>query len=166
MANIQFTRRNFIKTAALSSATALLPVKKLFPFFNYEAKIGLQLYSVGKQIEADFKGTMHKVANTGFAGIESYALPENLTVELAAKVLKETGLKVFSMHSEIPDGKLYDETLKNAELYGCDTVVYHGWPQVEKYKNTEALKHMVEVNNKISEVFEFKGMHFGLHNHW
>jgi sugar phosphate isomerase/epimerase len=56
--------------------------------------------------------------------------------------------------------------LKMAEAYGCDRMVYHGWPQDGKYKNLDAIKHTVEVYNEVSASLKADGLRFGLHNHW
>jgi hypothetical protein len=40
-------------------------------------KIALQLYTVRKAIESDFEGTMRKVADVGFLGVETYTLPSS-----------------------------------------------------------------------------------------
>lgn len=163
-----YSRKDFLKLVGLGAAAMALPISNMdiFSKSKYKPKIGLQLYSVRKQIEKDFEGTMKKVADSGYLGIESYTLPANLTLNHAAKVFKDLGLQVFSMHSELPEGENRDLALKMADAYKCDHLVYHGWPQADKYKDLDATKHMVEVYNKAAAFLKTKGIHFGLHNHW
>ena len=161
-----FTRREFLKIAALGSVALSLPAIDLFSKSKYTAKIGLQLYTVRNEIEKDFKETMRKVADTGFVGIESYALPDNITLEYAGRVFKDLGLQVIGMHTELPFGSARDTILKTADIYNSDRVIYAGWPENNKYKTVDSSKHMVDVYNEAAAFLKKKGLKFGLHNHW
>jgi sugar phosphate isomerase/epimerase len=136
------------------------------PSSRYRAKIGLQLYTVRKAIEQDFEGTLKKIADIGFVGIEYYPLPENITAEHAAKVFKDMKLVVLGMHTPLPAGDQRDAVVRMAEAFNCDRVIYPGWPQGEKYKNVEATKHTAETYNEAAAFLKTKGLMFGLHNHW
>jgi|YelNatPaOPRAMG01_1025707.scaffolds.fasta_scaffold00364_26 sugar phosphate isomerase/epimerase len=166
MANIKYSRRNFLKLAGMGTAALTLPGFDFFSNLKYEAKIGLQLYTIRKAIENDFDNAVRKVADIGYLGIETYALPENVTLEHAAKVFNQVGLKIFSMHSELPVGADRDKALRMADAYKCNTIVYHGWPEGDKYKNEDNLKHTAEVYDEIADFLKSKGLKFGLHNHW
>jgi sugar phosphate isomerase/epimerase len=130
------------------------------------ASLGFQLYTVRKQIENDLEGTMRKIAGMGYVGVETYALPENLTLATAAKVFKKCGLKVFGMHTDLPVGKQRESVLKMADAYQCDHVVYAGWPQGDKYKDLDATKRTAELYDETAVYLKSKGLRFGLHNHW
>jgi sugar phosphate isomerase/epimerase len=167
MKNSNYSRRDFLKLAGMGTAAMALPgFRFLRSPDDYRAKIGLQLYTVRNAIVGDFEGTMRKVADTGYLGIESYTLPDNITIERAAKVFRKLGLEVFSMHSELPVGANRDLALKMADAYKCDTVVYHGWPEGDKYKNGKNIEHMVQVHNEIATFLKSNGLRYGLHNHW
>ena len=163
-----YSRKDFLKILGLGAAALALPIPNMDIFANskYKPKIGLQLYTVRKQIEKDFEATMKKVAESGYLGIESYTLPASVTLEHAATVFKGLSLEVFSMHSELPVGKDIDLALKMADVYHCNHLVYHGWPQADKYKDIDSTKHMVEVYNDTATFLKTKGISFGLHNHW
>lgn len=130
------------------------------------ASLGFQLYTVRHQVETDLEGTIRKIAGMGYVGVETYALPPNLTLANAAKIFKECGLKVFSMHTELPVGKQQEDVLRMADAYQCDRVVYAGWPQGDKYKDLEAIQRTVHLYDEIAVYLKSKGLHFGLHNHW
>jgi sugar phosphate isomerase/epimerase len=147
--------------AALTFSGPDLPEKKKSPAF-----LGFQLYTVRKQIETDLEGTMLKVAKMGYVGVETYALPANLTLTAAAKVFKQCGLKVFGMHTDLPIGTQRESVLKMADAYHCDHVVYAGWPQGDKYKDLDATKRTAELYNETAAYLKSRGLHFGLHNHW
>lgn len=161
-----YSRKDFLKLMGLGAAALTLPGLNVFANSKYKPQIGIQLYTVRKEIEKDFDGTIKKIADLGYSGIETYSLPSNLTLDYAAKVFNELGLKIFSMHSELPVGVNRDAALKMADTYKCDHLIYAGWPQGDKYKDMDAIKHMVDVFNETAVFFKTKGIYFGLHNHW
>lgn len=127
---------------------------------------GFQLYSVREQIATDLEGTMRTLAEIGYVGVETYALPEGLTLRGAAKVFKDCGLNVFGMHTELPEESQRENILKMADAYQCDRVVYAGWPEGEKYKNMDAIRKTAEMYDEIAVYLKSRGLRFGLHNHW
>lgn len=166
MEKTNYSRRDFIKTVGLGAATLSFLNYDVFGKVVSPAKIGFQLYSIRKQIEKDFEGTMKRVADMGYYGVETYFLPESISLERAAKVFRSVGLEVTSMHSEIPVDKNREIALKTADAYKCDRVVYAGWPAGDKYKNLDAIKHTAEIYNECASFLKTKGLKFGLHNHW
>jgi sugar phosphate isomerase/epimerase len=166
MKSDHYTRRDFMTllgmgAAALASSGPDLPEKK-----KTIASLGFQLYTVRKQIEMDLEGTMRKVAGMGYVGVETYALPSNLTLANAAKIFKECELKVFGMHTELPAGDQREIVLRMADAYKCDHVVYAGWPQGDKYKDLDATKRTAELYDETAAYLKSRGLRFGLHNHW
>lgn len=161
-----FSRRNFLKVLGLGTAALALPGFDLLKEKKYVANIGIQLYTVRREIEKDFEGTMSKIAQMGYKGVETYALPAGITLERGAKVFRDAGLKVFGMHTELPVGAQRDQVLRFADAYKCDRVIYAGWPAEEKYKNADAIKHTADIYNETASFLKTKGLHFGLHNHW
>jgi sugar phosphate isomerase/epimerase len=162
-----YSRKDFLKLMGLGAAAMALPNLDVFANSKYKPKIGLQLYSVRRQIEHDFESSMKKVADFGYFGIETYTLPANITLERASKVFNDLGLKVFSMHAaDLPIGDFREAALKMADAYKCDHLVYPGWPQSDKYKTLDNMKHTVDIYDETAEFFKKKGIHFGLHNHW
>ena len=161
-----FTRRSFLRTVGLSAAAGFFSSAFVPVIARTKAKIGIQLYTVRKNIETDFDATMKKVAEMGYLGIETYALPETVTLDHASKVFKELGLKVFSMHVDMPLGDKRDIALKQADAYQCDRMVFAGWPEGEKYKDLDTLKHTMEDYNAVTGFMKSRGIRFGLHNHW
>ncbi len=166
MPGIDYSRRSLLKSLAAGTVALVLPRLDLFASPGYRPKIGLQLYTIRKQIDQDFDGTIRKIAQIGFEGIETFALPVNVTLEHAAKVFREAGLEIIGMHTELPAGDKKEAVLKMADAYKCDLAIYPGWPQGDKYKDTAATQHMVEVYDEASAFLKSHGLRFGLHNHW
>ena len=181
MTTTETSRRDFLKILGVGVGSLALSDFKLLAAdaSPYKPKLGIQLYTVRRAIEKDFEGTMSRIADMGFKGVEYYPLPENITAEHAGKVCKELGLEVLGMHTPLPIGEDRDKAVKTADALNCKRVIYPGWPKgvkptdpdvtergMEIFKNTEALKRTVEQYNEIAAFMKTKGLRFGLHNHW
>jgi sugar phosphate isomerase/epimerase len=161
-----YTRKEFLKLISLGAAALSFPASNVFADPSYKPKIGIQLYTVRKEIEKYFESSIRKVADIGYNGVETYFLPAEISLERASRVIKDLGLTIFAMHAELPVNENRDAALKMADAYKCDLIVYHGWPPDDKYKNTDKLKHTAEVYNETASFLKSKGLRFGLHNHW
>jgi sugar phosphate isomerase/epimerase len=166
MLRSDYSRRDFIRMMTLGGAVLTIPGCRIFQNEQYVAKIGIQLYTVRKAIEQDFNTTIRKIADMGYVGVETYFLPEHIPLEVAGKSLKEAGLEILGCHCNLPVGNDRTMTLKMAETYQSNRMIYHGWPQDKKYKNLDAMKSTVELYNEISVSLKTDGLSFGLHNHW
>ncbi|MDZ7722995.1 MAG: TIM barrel protein [candidate division KSB1 bacterium] len=164
---MQLDRRSFLKTTGAAAALTLggircatrQPEAKLPP-------LGIQLYTVRDAIAEDFQGTLTKIADMGYAGVETYFFPEEITLKQAGDLLNSLELPVCAMHTEIPEGDQKDLILRMAEAYQSDRLVWHGWPQSGLYASMDAMKETVERYNKASQWAKDNGLKFGMHNHW
>lgn len=161
-----YSRRDFIKLMGFSAAALALPGFDFFKEKNRLAKMGIQLYTIRREIEKDFEATIRKVAEIGYVGVETYALPSNITLENAAKVFKSNGLKIFSMHTGMPEGEEKDSIVRMADIYQCGRVVFAGYPENDKYKDLDTIKRTAERYNEAAAFLKTRGLKFGLHNHW
>jgi sugar phosphate isomerase/epimerase len=109
---------------------------------------------------------MKKNSDMGYIGIETYFLPENITLKYASKIFKQVGLQVLGMHIELPVGDKRDNVLRMAEAYECERAIYHGWPEGDKYKTLDFTKRTANSYNEASAFLKLNGLKFGLHNHW
>ena len=169
MESQDYTRRKFLKTLGLGAAALSLPGFKLFGNHvsdTYEANIGLQLFTIRKQIEKDLTGTISQIAKMGFIGIETCPLPENIEMKNAAKTYKDNGLKIIAMHNPLPVGDEKDKALKMADTYQCDRLIFAGWPENEKYKDLDTIKRTANTYNEAAAFLKSYNIKFGLHNHW
>lgn len=71
-------------------------------------KIGLQLYTLREELEQDFEGTLRKVAELGYAGVEFFNF-FGRTAEEVKELLRETGLVALGAH------RPYDAMLNDTE---------------------------------------------------
>ena len=175
MTPTQQTRRDFLK--AMGAGAVALAVPGCRPVAEEQtldqpneeqpvAQIGLQLWTLRKEIEQDLAGTLQRVAEMGYAGVETAFFPEEVTLEQAGKLLRDLDLPVFAAHAEIPVGKHRDAMLAMAEAYDCDRMVWHGWPEDERYQTMDGIKRLAEIYNEALVFAQSNGLHFGLHNHW
>ena len=65
-------------------------------------KIGLQLYSVREDMQKDFEGTLKKVKEMGYDGVEFAGLYGKTAAEVKA-ICKEVGLVPISAHIPFVD---------------------------------------------------------------
>lgn len=61
-------------------------------------QIGLQLYTVREHLERDFEGTLRKVAELGYQGVE-FAGFYDRSAEQVQEILRETGLTAIGAHT-------------------------------------------------------------------
>ena len=164
--NNQFSRRNFLVLggsaalgAALPGAAHALPVTDV-------PKTALQLYTVRNDIAKDMIGTFHKLSSIGVKVVETAFWPENVTLQQAAKSLKDAGLSVCSSHTEIPVGDKKEGVFKIAEAFNTKRVIWHGWPEDKRYSSLDGTKELIDIYNEAGAVAKANGLQFGLHNHW
>ncbi|MEM6345659.1 MAG: sugar phosphate isomerase/epimerase [Bacteroidota bacterium] len=172
------TRRKFIQTASLGAIgvglAACTPVtQEKEPVLQENniapllPQIGLQLWTVRESITQDVYATLDQLAAIGFKGVETAFWPEGLSLQTAAEALKQAGLSVFSIHCELPlDAERQDQFLEMAEVYACDTLVWHGWPEDARYASTDGLKALEEEFQQCAEFAAKYGKQLGFHNHW
>ncbi len=157
------SRRKFIKHICLGSFALSIPHINI-P--NIELpRIGIQLYTVRKQLNKNFYNTIKRIAEIGFYGVETYTLPSNISLNKAADIIKSFNLQVVAMHSDLPIDKQRESALKMAEVYNSRIIIYHGWPDDGKY-NKNQISKTIDLYNEISYFLKSKGLIFGLHNHW
>ena len=174
-----YSRKEFLKLLGIS-ATSMAFTRFKFPDeADYIPNIGFQLYSVRYELEKDFDATIRKVADMGYLGVEMYPLPPSVTAEHAVKVLKDAGLNIFSMHTDLPVGDEREKILKLADVYNCRHIVYPGWPaglsnaDPNLFKQTDAIfdtvekiKQRADTYSGIADFFTKRDLKFGVHNHW
>ena len=140
-------------------------------------KVGLQLYSLGKELTQDVPGGLKKVAEIGYSTAElaGYGGGKFYGAELAEfkKMVADAGLKVTGSHVNPPvrkyttenKGELADFWKKAVEDHaklGVITLVQPGQPSIES--NDDA-KIVCEVFNQAGEIAKAAGIKWGYHNH-
>lgn len=189
---METTRRKFImKTAAAVAAGLVLPQ---FLSGNPDnasiKKFGVQLFSIPKLVEADFAGTMAKIAAAGYKEIEFYGPYEfsaksdidrwqnvvtslgfsgsgfyGKSVKEVKKILNDNGLSASSLHTGM--GTLQDDTAlaklaEAAKELGAKYVVL---PSAPTQPDLAAYTKQAEEFNTIGKNAKKNGVRFAYHNH-
>ncbi len=126
--------------------------------------IAIQLYSVREDMEKDFYGTLKKVKEAGYDGVEFAGLfgekPEDVK-----KALKELELVPVSAHVPYYDMLSDPEnTLKDYKEIGCEYVAVPYLTE-ECRPGTDGFKDTVEGIRKIGEAAKKLGLQLLYHNH-
>ncbi|MCX7983995.1 MAG: TIM barrel protein [Bacteroidetes bacterium] len=133
---------------------------------HHQPTVALQLYSLRRELEKDFIGTLETLVSLGIQQVETYPLPESIELESARRIFQSMGLSVIGMHVDYPMGRTsIEEVLRMSDAFRCSTVIYSGWPEAGKYES-ETLLHTIEHFDAASQLLESYGMEFVLHNHW
>jgi sugar phosphate isomerase/epimerase len=127
--------------------------------------IGLQLYSVRKDAEADLPGVLKAVADMGYDGVE-FAGYYGWSAQDIRKMLDDTGLKVCGAHVGL-DTLLGDQLAASIEFHkaiGNQFLIVPGLG--EQYRNSAAAwRNTAGIFNEISAKLRPQDLWTGYHNH-
>lgn len=130
-------------------------------------QIGVQLYSVREQLAQDFVGTMKRVAEIGFAGVETAFFNENIKPKEAKQLFDDLGLKVIAAHCPLPLGEQLEPTIALLDELDCYKAIWHGWPEDSRYQTLDGIRELAAQYEEASFNCHLYGSFtFGLHNHW
>jgi sugar phosphate isomerase/epimerase len=127
-------------------------------------QVALQLYTVRDETQHDFAGTVRRVAQIGYSGVE-FAGYGNLTSQEMSALLTETGLRAVSTHLGL--NALQDQQLDAAMRYcldiGCSFIVLPSLPQESRTR--EGIQALAPRLNTIGQRCQEHGITFAYHNH-
>ena len=127
------------------------------------APISVQLYSVREEAARDFPGTLKKIADIGYAGVE-FAGFHGLTPAEVKKIVDKLGLKVSSSHMAMPSAENVKELIETAKTLGFTDIVTGLGP--DDFATIEKTRASIEVFKKAAALLKGTGMRLGVHNHW
>jgi sugar phosphate isomerase/epimerase len=129
----------------------------------YDFPIALQLYSVRTDMEADFEGTLKKVKEFGYDGVEFAGLHGKTAAEVK-KMCDEIGLVPISAHVPYSELLKGEETFKAYAEIGCKYIVIP-WIGAEYLAGGENNAEFIENVKKFGELANANGMKLCYHNH-
>ncbi len=162
-------RRDFLRMSGMGvlGASILKPAMNAIDLEKWRpAKLSVQLYTVRNQISADIQGTLAKIRGIGFESVETAFWPEGITIQKAAKYIKDAGLSVSSAHIELPIGEKKQTMLDTAAAFNCKKMIWHGWPEDKRYSSLQGTLELISIYNDAGKFAKANGLQFGLHNHW
>lgn len=184
------SRRTFLKSAAKSAAYSAAAAQLLFESQSMSATplnlpIGLQLYTVGADLDSDPVGTLKKIAAVGYKTVELSPLAKISNADLK-KALDDNGLKNPSGHYMLYDLMAnLQQKIDLAHQFGQEyMIVTVPWvADTSRFKPDPAAGQMglflaiingltmddwkwnAEQFNKIGEQVQKAGLTLGYHNH-
>jgi sugar phosphate isomerase/epimerase len=131
-----------------------------------EPRLGVQLWSVKDEIKQDFEGTLKKISQLGFQGVE-------FAGEFGPYKDNPAGLKAFldknklqcagaHMHFDQLAADRFEATTKFYKTLGCDNLVIS---MDKRGASTEQSAQMSQELTSLSAKLAAKGMRIGYHNH-
>lgn len=157
-------RREFIQLAGMGLMATAIPDFLKLPTAKH--RLAVQLYTIRDAISKDYRASLKHLADLGFKNVETAFWPENVSVATAADTLKEFGFNVTSCHVDMPTKDNITKLVSTAKAYGCDKLIWHGWPEDKRYSSLAGTKELVKLYNESYKLAKDHGLHFGLHNHW
>jgi Xylose isomerase-like TIM barrel. len=139
--------------------------------------IGLQIYSLGKELYEDVPGGLKKIGAMGYSTIELAGYKDGKIngVDMAEfkKMAEDAGLKITSTHVNPPvreytaanKGEIADFWKKAADDHAKIGVTYLIQPGQPSTRNVEEVARVCEVFNEAGQIAKAAGLSFGYHNH-
>ncbi|HVH58681.1 MAG TPA: sugar phosphate isomerase/epimerase family protein, partial [Candidatus Sulfotelmatobacter sp.] len=129
--------------------------------------VGLELYSVRKELQRDQQATVRAVAKMGYQCVEFYApyfqWSEDETKQMR-KLLDDLGIRCFSTHND--SSSMNAENIARARdknlILGCKYVVM---ASSKPGPGLDGWKIVADALNFADEQLEKSGLHAGYHNH-
>jgi sugar phosphate isomerase/epimerase len=175
-------RREFLGTAAaLTAALSQLRMRTIWGLEaaaggkaaqaveRYRGEIGIQLYTLRNQIDADVQSTIKAVADAGYKQVEPYGFPNAKPMMDAAR---DCGLKIHSCHfawdsvidpsrQDVPS---FESILESAHESGLSHLVIP-YLQAEVRQSLDDYRSLCERFNVAAEKAKQAGIQLAYHNH-
>jgi sugar phosphate isomerase/epimerase len=160
------SRRDFLKTSgAFAIGSILLPNPAKAVNRKTAKDIGLQLYTVRKEMLADNIGTLKKIASLGYKEIESAGSEKGnyygLKPSEIKKITKDLGMNLRSGHVHFDDK--WQQTIDDAVEAGQEYVIVSSMPA--KGQTVDNYQRVAASFNKAGEACKKSNLYFGYHNH-
>jgi sugar phosphate isomerase/epimerase len=178
-------RRDFLRNASLLSLGGVLIGKAdsalaATPAITNAKPLGLQIYSLGRELNADVPGGLKKVAQMGYTVLElaGYSAAEgkigNTPMADFKKYADDAGLKITSSHLSPPVRGGYtsdnleqikDFWKKATDHHAAIGVKYIIQPAQPRTLSVEETSYVSEVFNEAGKIAKAGGLIWGYHNH-
>ncbi len=167
-----------MKKTIIIFLTILLPLMATACQSSQKQEMYIQLYSIRDAIKQDFHGSVKKLADIGFTGIEAAGYADGQFYGMSPadfrKSIEATGMKVLSSHTQrrladVPSStdwtavwSWWDQAIKAHKDAGMSYLVV---PSMPVPKTLADLKIYCDYYNEIGRRCNEAGIRFGYHNH-
>jgi len=158
--------------------SALLAGLFILPACTQKKEIYIQLYSVRDDIKSDYEGTIAKVAEMGYTGVEAAGYADGkfygLSPEDFKKSIENVGMEVLSSHTARPLADSIPATNWDEVWAWWDTAIkahkeagmkYIVTPWMKTPDTLADLQAYCDYYNQVGEKCNAAGLRFGYHNH-
>ncbi len=128
------------------------------------SNLALQLYTVREQLDQDFAGTIRKIAQMGYTGVETAGLFGGSPTS-AAKLFADLGLTICGAHSGLPLGDQKQAVIDTLGALNCKRLILP-WYAPESFQTEDGIKQVADLLNEGAAVAQAHGFTVGYHNHW
>lgn len=166
-------RREFIRKVSLMTLGGIASTQLLDAKPNKQ--IGLQLYSLRKDITDNVRGILEEVAKIGYKSLEAANYQNGSIYGMAPATFSNTvsalGMELRSAHVGGPNyskdthAEAMEWWKKAAEDHASAGATYLIKPSMPKPKTLDELKVWSDYYNGVGEVTKANGLMFGFHNH-
>jgi sugar phosphate isomerase/epimerase len=125
--------------------------------------IGVQLYSLREELKQDHDGTLRRIAEIGYNGVET-AGEFGGSVRQAATLYQSLGLKVVGAHIRLPDAEGKSALLDTLGALGTNNWVCP-WLPPERFTSLDSVKAVCDDLNQADELARANGLRLFYHNH-
>lgn len=128
------------------------------------SRIGMQLYTVRRELEKDFEGTLRKVAALGYKEVEFAGYFGHKPAEVKS-LLKR--LKLDAPAAHLPYAELRDDlrpSLDAAQAIGHKYLLL-AWTPPEERRTLEQYRRLADLCNEVGARTRREGIQFAYHNH-
>jgi sugar phosphate isomerase/epimerase len=158
-------RRLFVNRLALAAAGLnLYNPSALAAGRRKLSRIGMQLYTVRRELEKDFEGTLKQVAALGYKEVEFAGYFKHKPAEVKA-VLKRLKLDAPAAHISLAElrgdlGPLIDAAHTIGHKY-----LLVAWLPPEERKTLDNYRRLADLFNEAGQTLQREGVQFAYHNH-
>jgi sugar phosphate isomerase/epimerase len=142
-----------------------------------EKFVGIQLWSVRGDMQADAAGTLQQLGDMGYSFVEAAGYQNGMFYgmepEAFTELVEESGLEFISSHigRELPSEEGYEEAMQwwrtaidAHERAGVEYMVQPFMPR-SAFDDLETLQAWADYFNTIGQMASDRGIRFGFHNH-
>jgi sugar phosphate isomerase/epimerase len=128
--------------------------------------IALQLWTIRDALAADAGQAFGRVKSAGFSALELAPLPPGQAVAQLADLIERHGLKIVSIHADLPTHANIDSLRELTRACRCRKIIWHGWPRDPCFDSLAGLGELITRCNRANALAREHGLKFGMHNHW
>jgi len=161
--NRRLSRREFLQSTAIAGAIAANPWNAVLAQSRRVNNIGLQVYSLRREMAQDFAGTLEKLSELGFKEIEFAGYFDYSPSEIR-RILDRLGLTSPAAHIQLTAIRTdLEREIESAATIGQKYIVVPSLPDDER--TLDHYQRHAELLNRAGEASKAAGIKMGYHNH-